>query len=285
MTDWPLTFKCNDNCISCINNTKVMSKTEDPPLWQAMAIIDSIDPKADYLGLSGGEPTMRKEFFDVLRHARERHPELYIFVVSNGRMFSYMDFARRLAGMGLGNFRVAVSLYSHRAETHDAITRAEGSFEQTTAGIRNLLELRVPTEVRTVINRLNYRELPEIAAFIAGEFPGIDRAVFMNMKITGNAYINREQVLVKISDVVPYAAKAARILRSKGMEARLYHFPLCTLPRDLWPLASGITKAEKEELTLVKACGRCKARKDCPEIWKSYACLAGDGEFKAVGNR
>ena len=127
MTDYPLTFKCNDNCLSCINNTEVFSKIPDPSLKEIKKVIDKINPENDYFGVSGGEPTLRKEFFEILKYARKKHPDLYIFIVSNGRMFAYKGFARKLANLNLGKFRVAIALYGHNEKIHEVITRSKGS--------------------------------------------------------------------------------------------------------------------------------------------------------------
>jgi His-Xaa-Ser system radical SAM maturase HxsC len=282
MTDWPLTFKCNDNCISCINNTTIVSKIPDPPLKQIKEVINKINSENDYFGLSGGEPTLRKEFFKILKYAREKHPNMYIFIVTNGRMFAYEKFAKKLADLNLGNFRVGVALYGHNSEIQESITRSNGSFQQTTQGIKNLLSFGIPVEVRTIINKFNYKYMENLAKFIAKEFQGVDRVVFINMKITGNAYKNRDTVLVKISKVVPYVEKAVKILRERNIEIRLYHFPLCIIPKNLWGIAKGVTKAETNELTFVEKCEKCKIKRECSRIWRTYVGIVGEKEFKAI---
>jgi His-Xaa-Ser system radical SAM maturase HxsC len=282
LTDYPLTFKCNDNCISCILDTEITSRIPDPSLKQIADVIDKIDSNTDYFGVGGGEPTLRKELFKVLKYTRERHPNLYIFLVTNGRMFAYEEFVKNLADLKLGNYRVAVALYGHREEVQENITRSIGSFEQTVQGIKNLISFNIPTEVRTIINRINYRYLEELANFIVKEFQGLDRVVFVNMKITGNAYKNRDKVLVRYNELVPFVEKAVEVLRKNNIKVYLYHFPLCIIPGHLWDLAKGITKAELEELTFVEECEKCKVKQDCPMIWKTYATFVGKDEFKAV---
>jgi len=282
MTDWPATFKCNDNCISCINNTEIVSRIPDPPLEQIKSVIDSINPKNDYFGIGGGEPTLRKEFFDILEYARKKHPNLYIFVTTNGRMFSYKNFAKKFADLKLGDVCVAVALYGHNPEIHESVTRTKDSFEQTIKGIKNLISLGIRTEIRTIINLINYKHMEDLTKFVVKEFPSLDRFVFINMKITGNAYKNKNSVLVKISDVIPHVEKAVKVLKDSGIQTRLYHFPLCIVPRHLQNLAKGITKTEIQELTFVEECKKCKMRKECSMIWKSYAAIMGDEEFKAI---
>ena len=84
MVAWPATFKCNQNCISCILDTPITFKIPDPPLEQVKKLIDDMDPKKDILEISGGEPTLRKELFEVFDYVRETKPELYTFMVTNG---------------------------------------------------------------------------------------------------------------------------------------------------------------------------------------------------------
>jgi len=282
MTDWPVTFRCNNNCISCILNTEVSVNKEDPPLRQVKDLIDAIESGSDYLGLSGGEPTLRKELFEILEYVKKRNPDLYVFLVSNGRMFSYRQFTEKLAKVRPKNFMVGIALYGHNPELHDSVTRAKGGFEQTIRGVKNLLDAGVRVEIRVVVNRLNYKHLEAIARFVMKELPSIDRMVFVNMKMTGNAFKNRGKVSVRISDVVPFAQKAVVALEKSGIETRLYHFPLCVIPRDLWPFAEGITKHDIGELVFTGVCNLCSIKDRCCKIWATYLVVFGGDEFKAI---
>lgn len=275
-----MTFRCNNNCVSCILNTGVTSRLPDPPMKQITRVIDGINPKNDYFGISGGEPTLRNELFDVLQYARKRHPDLYIFLVSNGRMFFYREYTKKLADLNLDNFKVGIPLYGHTPKLHDSITRVKGSFAQAVGGIKNLLESGINIEVRTIINKLNYKYLEDIAKFVGG-FQDFDRFVLINMKYTGNAFLHKNVLFVKLSDVVPYATKAVDILRDFDINVRLYHFPLCILPEKYRTIAEGITKEEKE-LTFAPQCKNCKVKNKCPRIWKTYFISAGNEEFKTI---
>lgn len=282
MVDWPLTFKCNNNCLSCICNMEMVDKLKVGETREETIkkIIDNVR-QDDVLGLTGGEPTIRKGFFKILKYAKEKDPEMNVFIVSNGRMFYYKEFAEKTAGIGLKNLKMGIALYGHDKRTHEAITRIPGSFKQTVKGIKNLLELRIPVELRMVISRLNYKKLEGIAGYTAKNFRGVYRVVFINMKYTGNAYINRKALFIKYKDIVPYAQRAADILVKNKMDVKLFHFPLCTIEKEYWELAKGVTKQESE-LMFVKECGKCSMKNECPRIWKSYWVLAGEDEFKHI---
>ncbi len=282
MVDWPLTFKCNNNCMSCIFNMDMVDKLKigNPKEEHIKKVIDNVQP-GDTLGLTGGEPTIRKGFFRFLEYAKERDPHMNIFIVSNGRMFCYREFVEKMVSIGLKNLKVGIAIYGHTPQLHDATTRVLGSFEQTIQGVKNLLEFNIPVEFRVIVSKLNYKHLEDMVRYTTENLKDVFRVVFINMKYTGNAYIHRKALFVKYKDVIPYAQKAADILLKKGIEARLFHFPLCTIDKKYWELAKGVTK-EKRELMFVKACEKCKMKEECPRIWKSYWVLAGDKEFKAI---
>jgi len=86
---------------------------------------------------------------------------------------------------------------------------------------------------------------------------------------------------VHYSKAAPFAQKAVDVLREKGFQARLFHFPLCIIEKKYRPLAEGTTKGELD-LALPKKCDSCTLKEKCPKIWKSYLPLAGESEFKPV---
>ena len=255
----------------------------DPFLWQIKQVIDNI-PSNDSLCLTGGEPTLRKEMFSILEYARKKHPDLYIFLVTNGRLFAQETFTRRLAELNLGNFMVGIAIYGHKPEIHERITRRTGSFDDVVKGIKNLLKYNINVELRIIVNKINYRSMARMAEFICKEFSGVKRVVFINMKYTGNAFIYRKQLFVKITQSNPHVERAVDILLKNGFEVRLFHFPLCTIKKRYWELAKGVTK-QVNELMFVKACERCEKKEECPMIWKTYYVLAGDDEFKPIVTR
>lgn len=281
MTDEILTLRCNNNCISCINLNKVNLEQSEEPIDKIKKTIDEIYPVNDYFGISGGEPTISKNLFSVLKYVKDKKPDLYVFLLSNGRMFCYKEFTKKLVKVMPKSFRVAIPLYAGSSAIHDSITRAEGSFDQTVCGLRNLLSEEIKIEIRAIINKMNYQNMENLSDFIVKEFPKIDRFIFVHMKITGNAHFNFDKVGVRITDVWPYVEKAAENLIRNNISTYLYHFPLCTIPKKYWNIAKGLT-TEEWKLTFVDECKKCTVKDICPRIWKTYITHFGDKEFKAI---
>lgn len=284
--DWPIIFKCNNNCVSCIYDRRQSHNLGTPFLKEVTKVIDSLDPESDgennHITFTGGEPTIRKEFFQILKYTRKKYPDMYMATVTNGRIFCQEEKAEKLADIVGENYQMGVALYSHKPEIHDEITRVEGSWEETVQGIKNLLSQDIRIELRIIVNKINYKYMEGTARFIKDEIPGVARVTFINMKYTGNAFRNRDKVFVKYKECNPEVEKAVDVLEDEDIEIRMFHFPLCTIDKKYWEFATGVTKQE-QELMLLEKCNSCAMKNSCPKIWKSYWVLSGDrSEFNTI---
>jgi MoaA/NifB/PqqE/SkfB family radical SAM enzyme len=196
-------------------------------------------------------------------------------------MFCYEDYTKRLIDLKLPKFGIYANLSGHIPELHDKITNAPGSFTQTIAGIENLLKYNVNVEIRIVINRINYKFLPQIAEYLSIKFPNIPTIAFIAMNIVGNARINAKKVSIRYDEMVPYLERALDIILAKKINTRLYSFPLCVLKQKYRKFAKRII-FYKDKVQFLPQCEYCKCRKMCFGIWKSYIKEINDGEFKAI---
>ena len=80
---------------------------------------------------SGGEATLRDDLVPLLGYAHELG--LATVLYTNGYTMTE-GFAQAIADCHV--WRVEISLYSHRAAEHDAVTRVPGSWQKTTQGVR-----------------------------------------------------------------------------------------------------------------------------------------------------
>lgn len=91
-----ITNRCNMNCPICINNTPSMGFLFEPPLDYFEKIFDHFaaqDPKPA-IQLFGGEPTVRKDLFEIIKMARSR--DLPTRVVTNGVALANEEYCRKL---------------------------------------------------------------------------------------------------------------------------------------------------------------------------------------------
>src|SRR5260370_29099430 len=126
-----LTYRCNEQCIHCYldhDDHGEMSTAEIKHLLKEMA-----EAGVFILTLSGGEIFMRKDFFEILEYACEL--TFCIKLKTNAVLIREAQ-AARLRDLGVAS--IQVSIYSHRPEVHDAITKVPGSLRRSINTIRFL---------------------------------------------------------------------------------------------------------------------------------------------------
>ncbi len=128
-----LSYACNNGCLFCHASPHIgVESTQD----EILAKIDAgVSSGVDTVVFSGGEPTIRKDFFQLAR-AVER-AGMNLGLVTNGRMLAYPNFRKSLLSTHLSY--IQVSLAGAVQSTHDAIVRVPGAFRQTLNGLRGLL--------------------------------------------------------------------------------------------------------------------------------------------------
>jgi radical SAM protein with 4Fe4S-binding SPASM domain len=155
-----LTYRCNERCIHCYLDH------EDRGEMTTAEIRDLLDQLAEagvfFLTLSGGEIFMRKDFFEILEHARKL--QFSVKLKTNAVMIRAAK-AKRIAELAVES--VQISLYSHKPEVHDEITKLPGSFKRTMEGARLLKEAGVKVGFANVLMQHNVDDYPEVQALAA----------------------------------------------------------------------------------------------------------------------
>jgi len=296
---------CNNNCVFCASSPREGchddyinpqdSETERVKLELHKPRLKKT--KVVYFTASGGEPTLRKDIIELLSYANELGYK-QIYLQTNGRMFCYPEFTKRVVDAGCNSTQI--SLHAHSAELYDRITRAPGSFEQTVQGIKNLLQYRdeIVIEISVLFNKMNYKHLPAIARFICKEFKGIDEVKFYPVDPAGTAPENHQKLLVRMSVVKPYLEKALAILASRGFNFAISFMPYCVIDKKYWrDISSKVTRnkgfvtykspprsAKESHCVIFKSCEGCVMKEKCPGIWQSYTSRVGTDEFKPISS-
>lgn len=113
---WELTYGCNLACVHCLSS----SGRRDPnelTTAEARHVIDELAAmQVFYVNVGGGEPLVRRDFFELLQYAVDHR--VGVKFSTNGGLLS-ADKARRLAAMDYVD--VQISLDGSRAVTNDAV--------------------------------------------------------------------------------------------------------------------------------------------------------------------
>lgn len=155
-----LTYRCNERCVHCYldhNDHGEMTTAEIKDLLDQLA-----DAGVFFLTISGGEILMRKDFFEILEYARVK---LFSVKLKTNAVMIHEKEARRITSLGVES--VQVSIYSHRPEVHDAITKLPGSLERSLDAIRFLRACGLHVIIANVLMRLNASDYPGVKALAA----------------------------------------------------------------------------------------------------------------------
>lgn len=175
---WNYTYACNLKCKHCYASAGLAGRRELSTEEAKRVVRDLADIGVVAVAFSGGEPLLRRDFYEIAKLAHEHG--MYTAVATNGTVVT-REVAEKLREAGVGY--VQVSLDGARAETHDSFRGVRGAFEKAIAGIRNLVEAGVFTEVATTVTKLNYREVMEIIELC--EELGVDWWMMYNFVPTG----------------------------------------------------------------------------------------------------
>lgn len=268
-----LTDKCNLRCAFCYE----ISPTGEPHTFEADAATFAEelyramhDEGWKQVVITGGEPTLMPTFFEAISEcARQGYEQ--IIVASNGRRFSYEHYAQRAKTSGLTHANI--SLFGADRRTHDGTTKVRGSFEQTIAGIQNLVAAGVNVSVSVVVNRRNFRSLEALFQLI--HHLSVRRSLVMGLKPFGGAFVDRDKVFYDFEEGAPYVNAALKAGIRLGIDITTMGLPNppfdTTGTRDdnirALKYFDYILKRMKDPVPYCKGilCDRCFGKNVCPD--------------------
>jgi len=126
-----LTYRCNEQCVHCYLDHGAASEMTAGKVKELLG--ELAEAGALFLTLSGGEPLLRGDLFEILEHARKL--TFCVRLKTNATLIAAAE-ADRIASLGINE--VHVSLYCSQPALHDRITQVPGSWERSLNAIRLL---------------------------------------------------------------------------------------------------------------------------------------------------
>ena len=155
-----LTYRCNERCVHCYldhDDHGEMTTAEIKHLLDEMA-----EAGVFILTLSGGEIFLRKDFFELLEHARRL---MFCVKLKTNAVLIREREAARLRDLDIES--IQISIYSHRPEVHDAITLVPGSLKRSVDAIRFLKSQGLKVIIANVLMTQNMQDYPGVRALAA----------------------------------------------------------------------------------------------------------------------
>lgn len=175
---WNITRTCNLKCRHCYSNSDGTRRDGELTTAEGIKFIDELAVfKVPVLLLSGGEPLLRPDFFDLAARAKEQG--LRVTVSTNGTLIT-PSVARDLKKAGVSY--VGVSL-DGIGTNNDRFRGRRGAFDEALQGIRNCLAAGQKVGLRFTLTRHNIGELDDIFRLVEEE--NIPRICFYHLVYSG----------------------------------------------------------------------------------------------------
>jgi len=156
---WELTYACNLQCVHCLSSSGQRDERELSTA-EAKKILDDLrDLQVFYINIGGGEPMVRRDFFELLEYSVANG--IGVKFSTNGA-FIDEEKAQRLAAMDY--LDIQISLDGVDAATNDAV-RGEGSYDMAIRAMENLKAANFGQfKISVVVTRHNVSQLDQFKA-------------------------------------------------------------------------------------------------------------------------
>ena len=181
---WNLIRRCNLTCQHCYSISADKDFPGELSTEEVFAVMDDLKAfHVPVLILSGGEPLLRSDIFEISQRAKEMG--FYVGLSSNGTLITEKNID---AIKAIGYDYVGVSLDGIEA-THDKFRRKQGAFVESLHGIRLCRDAGIKIGVRFTLTQDNAHDLPALLDLVEAE--GISKFYLSHLNYAGRGNKNR----------------------------------------------------------------------------------------------
>jgi heme d1 biosynthesis radical SAM protein NirJ len=182
---WNLIRRCNLTCKHCYSISADIDFKGELETGEVFAVMDDLKAfGVPVLILSGGEPLLRPDIFDISRRAKDMG--FYVGLSTNGTLID----ARNIDAIAaVGYDYVGISIDGTR-ETHDLFRRKSGAFDASMAGIRLCRERDIKVGLRFTMTEDNAAELPDMLQLM--QHVDVNKFYLSHLNYAGRGNRNRD---------------------------------------------------------------------------------------------
>ncbi len=182
---WNLIRRCNLTCKHCYSISADKDFPGELSTAEVFTVMDDLKRfRVPVLILSGGEPLLRPDIFEIAHRAKEMG--FYVGLSSNGTLIDESNIERIVA---VGFDYVGVSLDGIQ-ETHDKFRRMVGAFDASMRGIRLCKARGIKVGIRFTLTQDNAHDLPGLLDLMEEE--SLDKFYLSHLNYAGRGNKNRK---------------------------------------------------------------------------------------------
>jgi len=183
---WNLVRRCNLACMHCYSISADIDFPGELDTAEVLRVMDDLKAcGVPALILSGGEPLLRKDIFQIAERAKALG--FYTALSTNGTLID-APLAQRIGDTGFDY--VGISLDGLEA-THDKFRRQAGAFGKSLAALRLCRDLGIKVGVRFTLTQDNAADLPGLLDLVEQE--RICRFYLSHLNYAGRGNVNRKR--------------------------------------------------------------------------------------------
>ncbi|MFI3119565.1 MAG: heme d1 biosynthesis radical SAM protein NirJ [Methylococcaceae bacterium] len=182
---WNLIRRCNLTCKHCYTTSTDINFPNELTTPEIYTVMDDLKAfKVPVLILSGGEPLLHPDIFDISRRAKDMG--FYVALSTNGTKIS----AANIDEIASIDYQyIGVSLDGLK-DTHDRFRRVQGSFDQALNGIQLCLEKGIKVGLRFTLTQDNAHDFPALLQLM--DQRNIDKFYLSHLNYGGRGNKNRK---------------------------------------------------------------------------------------------
>jgi len=182
---WNLVRRCNLTCKHCYSISADTDFPNELSTEQVFEVMDDLKQfRVPVLILSGGEPLLRPDIFEISHHAKAMG--FYTALSTNGTLIDKQNIDR-IAAVGFDYLGISIDGI---ADTHDRFRRKEGAFDASMKGLRLCRDQGIKVGLRFTMTQDNSEELPQLLDLMDEE--RIDKFYFSHLNYAGRGNKNRK---------------------------------------------------------------------------------------------
>lgn len=182
---WNLIRRCNLACKHCYSISADCDFPGELATEEVFRVMDDLKAfRVPVLILSGGEPLMRPDLFEISQRAKRLG--FYVGLSTNGTLIDESNIDRIAA---IGYDYVGISIDGLRS-THDRFRRRDGAFDASLKAMRLCRDAGIKVGMRFTLTQDNAHELPVLLELMEDE--GIDKFYLSHLNYAGRGNVNRK---------------------------------------------------------------------------------------------
>jgi len=155
-------FSCNARCRFCYYKESLRTgKVRDYTTLEIKSkLIEGISLGKNMIDISGGEPTIRHDIFEIIKYARDIGYKR-VCLITNGIKMSNPEFCDKLIEAGMNE--ILFSIHSPVENDHDWLTCVKGSYKKIITALEYLGKKKgVSIRINSTISGFNYETIDKL---------------------------------------------------------------------------------------------------------------------------